>query len=193
MARVKGFNIEDAENKALNLFWEKGYEATSVNDLVNKLGLSRSSIYDTFIDKRQLYIRALNNYGSHKLEKMHEDLLNTEDVYSVFETFLKETFDKPEESSENKGCFIVNSATELGYADAEISEIVNSYKTEIENMFSHYIYHAKKSGNIKSDLPDIILARIFFNTITGLRVASRSKADPSSSQDIVNATMALLR
>jgi TetR/AcrR family transcriptional repressor of nem operon len=193
MARAKEFDIEDAENKALSLFWEKGYEACSVNDLVQNLGLSRSSLYDTFGDKRQLYLRVLDKYRKSRLEKMHEALRKTEDIYSAFETFLSESYNKPGNNSENKGCFMVNTATELGFADTEFSEIVNSNKTEIENMFSHFIHQAKQSGNIRSELSDITLARLLYNTMTGLRVASRSKADSAASQYVVKATLALLK
>ncbi|MEX1188957.1 MAG: TetR/AcrR family transcriptional regulator [Bacteroidia bacterium] len=193
MARVKEFDIQEVEEKALTLFWEKGYEGCSVNDLVQTLGLSRSSIYDTFGDKRQLYIRALDRYKKSGLEKMHESLKNTDDIYSVFEIFLNESYIKPEASEQNKGCFMVNTATELGFADEEFSKIVNSNKTEIENMFSHFIHQARQSGNIKSELSDITLARILFNTMTGLKVASRSKADSAASQDVVSATLALLK
>lgn len=193
MARAKEFVLDDIEDRAISVFWEKGYEACSINDLVQNLGLSRSSIYDTFGDKRQLYLRALDKYRKSGLEKMHEALLNTEDIYSVFETFLNESYKKPGNNSENKGCFMVNTAAELGFADTEFSEIVNSNKSEIENMFSHFIHQAKQSGNIRSELSDITLARVLYNTITGLRVASRSKADSAASQDVVEATMALLR
>ncbi len=193
MARAKEFDLDDIEDRAISVFWEKGYEGCSVNDLVQNLGLSRSSIYDTFGDKRQLYLRALDKYRRIGLEKMHEILRGTEDIYAVFETFLNESYNKPGNNSENKGCFMVNTATELGFADTEFSEIVNSNKTEIENMFSHYIHQAKQSGNIRSELSDITLARVLYNTMTGLRVASRSKADSAASQDVVKATLALLR
>ena len=193
MARAKEFDIEEVEDKALSLFWEKGYEACSINDLVQKLGLSRSSIYDTFGDKRQLYLRALDKYRKSVLEKMHDALRHTGDIYAAFETFLNESYDNPGNNSEIKGCFMVNTATELGFADSEFSEIVNSNKTEIENMFSHFIHQAKQSGNIKSELSDITLARVLNNTMTGLRVASRSKADPAASQDVVTATLAMLK
>lgn len=193
MARAKEFDIKDAENKALSLFWEKGYEACSVNDLVLNIGLSRSSLYDTFGDKRQLYLRALDKYRKSRLEKMHEALRKTEDIYSAFETFLNDSCSMPGANVRNRGCFMVNTAIELGFADAEFSEIVNSNKTEIENMFSHFIHQAKQSGNISSEWSDIALARVLYNTITGLRVASRSNADYAASQDVVEATMALLR
>src|SRR5579871_2078456 len=124
MARIKEFDTNEALDKAIDLFWDKGYNACSMQDIVEGLGLSRSSIYETFGDKRQLFLEALKKYQRAALEAMEKDINAASDVREVLKQIFGSILPGNQNCSLEKGCFMVNSAIELAPHDPEIAAIV---------------------------------------------------------------------
>ena len=146
MARTKEFDTDEVLSKAINLFWDKGYNGCSMQDVVDGLGLSRSSIYETFGDKRQLFLEALKKYQYEGLKALEEDINTTSDIRQsltkVFESVIPQSQDSPLQ----KGCFMVNSAVELACQDPEIAEIVRVNRLEVEDILCKAIEKGQQSG-----------------------------------------------
>lgn len=193
MARTKQFNEEEILDKAISLFWDKGFNGASAQDLVNHLGLSRSSIYDTFSDKHTLFIKALQQYRKQSSDGLKEVLSNSKDVKEAIRTIFKQAVLETLQASENKGCFMVNTTTELAIHDAEIAKIVNDNRNEMQNLFFEAIQKGQEMGNISKDKNALALSRFIFNSYSGIRVSARSLGmDKETLDDIVKVTLSVL-
>ncbi len=193
MTRSKLFNENDVLDKAVQLFWCKGYHGTSAQDLVDALGISRSSLYDTFGDKRQLYIKALQQYRSVAakglINMIEESTQIDKTVEQIFRMAVKESLaDKL-----TKGCFVVNTTVELAPHDKEIASIINENMNDIEDALCLGIKKGQEQGVFTKHQNARAFARFLFNNISGLRVAAKSGADKKVFDDIVRVTLSVLK
>jgi len=192
MARIKAFNKEEVLKKAVDLFWAQGYNATSANDLVNHLGLSRSSLYDTFGDKRQLFLLSLEQYHNKIIGQMISFIENSDDIRATLVSLFEFIIDQDIASKVPKGCFMVNSAIELSAFDPEIAVIVNANQRSVEHALEMALEKARQNGQLRASYNPDSLSKFFFNTISGIRVAIRSKQDPKALKEIVKVSLLVL-
>jgi TetR/AcrR family transcriptional repressor of nem operon len=113
MARPVKFNKLDVLDRALEVFWEKGYEATSLSDLIDAMALSKSSFYNTFDNKHQIFIEALCRYNECMAAPLRESLSESSSGLEFIRALFTEIIGQAEASSGLKGCFLVNTATEI--------------------------------------------------------------------------------
>lgn len=193
MARTKEFDKEAILDKAVDLFWFKGYNGSSMQDVVDTLGLSRSSLYDTFGDKRQLYLAALERYRIQAAGGLIDMVNNSKNTVRS----LEKIFDMLVNNSFNdrlpRGCFMVNSAVELAPHDRDIDKIVRDNMLDIENAFFQLLKKGQDSGEVSKDADARALARFFFNSISGLRVAAKSGVEKKVYKDIVKVTLSVIK
>jgi TetR/AcrR family transcriptional regulator, transcriptional repressor for nem operon len=193
MARTKVFDEEIVLNKAVNLFWEKGYNGTSAQDLVDELEISRSSLYDTYGDKYQLFKNSLLQYR----KKFAGSMIEMIDKSVDFEKTIKDVFQyvvtESLQEKFSKGCFMVNSAVELAPHNSEIAQIVNANMQDVEDALFRIIKKGQDAGQFSKNNTARSLARFVFNAISGLRVASKSGADKKVFDDIVKVTLSALK
>ena len=192
MARTKDFDEKEVLEKAIQIFWHKGYNGTSMQDLVDGLGISRSSLYDTYTDKHTLFVKALESYqnsGSSKVEK----IVNTPGpAKETVKKLLEFVADELLGDKDQKGCFMVNAEVEVAPHDAEINNLVCKNDQQMEDAFYQVIKKGKESGEIKNSQDARALSRFFFNTVKGIRVTAKSTTDKSVFDDIINLTVAVL-
>jgi TetR/AcrR family transcriptional repressor of nem operon len=193
MARTKVFDEEIVLNKAVNLFWEKGYNGTSAQDLVDELGISRSSLYDTYGDKYQLFKNSLLQYRKKFAGAMIEMIEKSDDFEKTLKDIFQYVVTESLQEKFSKGCFIVNSSVELAPHNSEIAEIVNDNMRDIEDALSRLIKKGQDIGQFSKSHSARSLARFVFNAISGLRVASKSGADKKIFDDIVKVTLSALK
>ena len=193
MARTKEFDEDLILQKAVQLFWHKGYNATSAKDLVDGLGISRSSMYDTFGDKRNLFILSLQKYSSEMMQALNEMNANTTDpeylIQCIFESALANSLN----NKLAKGCFTINTAVELAPHDKEIAGIVNGCLQDTEDLLFKTIKKGQSTGVFISKQSPRKLARFLMNSITGIRVASKSSADKKILEDIITVALSVLK
>lgn len=192
MARTKEFDTDDVLNKAIDLFLDKGYNGCSMQDVVDGLGLSRSSIYETFGDKRQLFLDALKKYQRESIEEMRRNVDEGNDVRqtlaNIFESILPDNLN----GSLQKGCFMVNSAIELAPHDPEIAAIVKSNQQEAEEILSKAVKKAQKAGQVSTTLDALSIARFFYTNFSGVRVTAKSGADRKTLEDTIKVALSVL-
>lgn len=192
MARTKEFDETEVLDKAVDLFWTKGYNATSANDLVETLGLSRSSLYSTYGDKRTLFIKSLERYRKKQVGAMLEMIEKSENTATVIAKMFELVIRQDVRSKVPKGCLMVSSAIELAPHDNEIAKIVQANENDIEETLKIAIDRGKERGDITSKHSSNSLAKFLYNTISGLRVASKSKVDESNLQEVVKLSLSVL-
>lgn len=192
MARTKEFDQAAVLDKAMYLFWQKGYNGTSAQDLVDGLGISRSSLYDTFGDKRALFIKSLQQYNQ-KMGGAVVSILNNathpeQAIRQIFESLVNESV----RDSIAKGCFIVNSAIELAPHDKEVEGIVQNDMKEVEDALAKAVQKGQETGSFSNKNDARAMARFLFNNISGLRVAARAGKSRQELNDVINVLMQAL-
>jgi TetR/AcrR family transcriptional repressor of nem operon len=179
----------------MRAFWARGYEATSMHDLVACMGLNRGSLYATFGDKRSLFIEALRRYDqTHRaawLAAIQTANPPKEAVLAAFEGAIRAALD-PQADGASDGCFLVNTALELSPHDAEIGAIVARGFAETEDFFHAMIAEGRAAGTIPAGIEPRETARSLLGLFIGLRVLARSRPEPALLQAIARQAEAML-
>lgn len=193
MARTKEFNEDQALDKAIEIFWHKGYNGTSAQDLVTHLGLSRSSLYDTFGDKQKLFAQSLQRYQSNAQNQIVALFDQSENIKETLRDIFKQAVIESLEDRITKGCFMVNSSVELAMHDEEIAKIVKNNSQIMEEVFTNAVQKGQDSGHISKANSAKVLARFIFNNYSGIRVLARTgERDKQVYDDIVKALFSML-
>lgn len=192
MPRVKLFNENEVLNKAMNLFWKQGYSATSVQDLVNNLGINRASLYDTFGDKEKLFRKAFEHYRKTNIEGLTLFFQSHPDTKQGFSKLFEIAIDEAIIDKDKKGCFVVNTTTELIPGDDNILPLLEENKRTIENLFYDYLKKGKDKDQLKPTQELKSLASLLYTLYTGLRVVSKVNPNKKRLVDSINVALSLL-
>ncbi|SDF18420.1 TetR/AcrR family transcriptional regulator [Chitinophaga filiformis] len=192
MPKAKQFDELEVLKKAEKVFNEKGYNGTSMDDLVQATGLSRSSIYDTFGDKHGLFLKTLENYQASQDKAMQQQFTKTDSykkkIRAVFDYMINDIVtDKT-----RKGCMMVNANMELNCVDKEVAEMALTTMEEMEQQFAMWIKEGQSTGEISKKFPAKALAKNLYNNIMGLRVTGRNRPDYDTLREITKITLSLL-
>jgi TetR/AcrR family transcriptional repressor of nem operon len=193
MARTKEFDPDAVLQSALELFWRRGYEATSMADLVEHLGIGRASIYATYGNKRELYLKALDRYA----ESRDPDLLDLLSqpgpalpaVRAVVRRFAAEAAD---DARRRAGCFVTNTAAELAPHDPAAARRVALSWEHLETLLHSALVRARAQGELPGDRDPRALARMLLVLMQGLRVVGKASDDPARVRDAAEQALVLL-
>ena len=192
MARTKEFDEEVVLNKAVDLFWYKGFNGTSAQDLVDELGISRSSMYDTFGDKHAIFIKSLQRYCKKLAGSMVTYIDQSENVEATIKQIFKVASAEAVEDKLSKGCFMVNTIIELAPHDKDVAAIVKQYIQDIENALCRAIEKGQDQGVFSKRQTARSLASFLFNNLSGIRVASKLGTDAKVYDDVVSVVLSVL-
>ncbi|GJI60373.1 MULTISPECIES: TetR/AcrR family transcriptional regulator [Bacillus] len=190
MARSKEFDEKAVLRKAMELFWEQGYEKTSMQDLVNHMGIHRRSIYDTFGDKRSLFLAALNYYEELIVNEMESIISSTSSIKQAIRDVFIFVLNSIEQYP--KGCLSVNAATELSLLDKEIGRIVTKMFNRTEDMFNNLIKRGQTSGEISKEIKSDNISRFLHNNLVGIRVLIKTNYSKKELESIINLALSVL-
>lgn len=171
MARSKEFDPEVAVDRAMGLFWERGYEKSSLQDLVVRMKVGRRSLYDTFGDKRTLFLRSLSRYITRQEASAQEVADAAADGRSAIGALLKTSL--VEGSIDDRGCLAVNSATEVSPGDAEVARKVDHHFATTRQLLTELLRQGRRDGSVASSRDPELLSAVLFNAWLGVRVQMR--------------------
>ncbi len=191
MGRPREFDREAVLDRALEVFWERGYEATSVQNLVDGMGINRGSLYDTFGDKHTLFLAALDRYDQVWVTRVVDALAEPGPVRARVRGVFEEASCEAARA-ERRGCFATNSAVELAPRDSCVAERFAGTLTRVETAFRRALLEAQRGGEIAADSDAPALARVLTSGLLGVRVMARAGADPDPLRDAVRVTVATL-
>jgi len=191
MAGKKSFQPEQALDKAMGLFWKQGYEGTSIEDLVQYMGLGRGSLYDTFGDKHALYLAALSQYLAKYQAQAVEFLEQTGRLSEILERFFQAFIEELVSDPARRGCFLVNASVEMAPHDPEVNTIVQSALQEIEEGFYRLLIKAQVAGDLSWTQDPHQLAHFLSGVLVSIRVMARAKRDRRVLQDVVKTALAV--
>ncbi|WP_163830914.1 TetR/AcrR family transcriptional regulator [Spartinivicinus ruber] len=175
MGRPIEFNRDEVLDQALEVFWNTGYTATSVADLVEATSLKPGSLYAAFKSKRGLYMAAIDCYAQRRLDKQVCCFESIDSPLAAIKLYFEQLTTDILQDNESKGCFLVNTLLEVAPHDEGIHQKVSSYLRQIEAGFRHMIEKAQKSGEITADKDPKTLSQLLMIGITGLRVLTGTK------------------
>jgi TetR/AcrR family transcriptional repressor of nem operon len=192
MARPRGFDEAAALDAAIQCFWSRGYEATSVRDLADAMGIAGPSLYNAFGDKRTLYRRALEHYVERGFCERIRRFESRLEPRAAIGAFFDEIIELSLADEQRKGCMIVNSALELAPHDPEFQAALTDVLRDMEAFFHRCVKAAQDTGAIDAALPADDLARMLLGLLMGLRVLARSRPEPELLRGLVRPALALL-
>ncbi|HEY2527743.1 MAG TPA: TetR/AcrR family transcriptional regulator [Xanthobacteraceae bacterium] len=192
MARPREFNETTALNAAIDCFWHRGYEATSVRDLAAAMGLSGPSLYNAFGDKRALFVRSLERYLDCSPRARIKRLEVSLPPEIAVRRFIEEIIDRSLSDPDHRGCFLINSALEVAPHDEELRALIADRLGEIEAFFRRSIVRAQSNGTVPADRSAKDLARLLLGVLLGIRVLARSKPDRALLEGVARPALALL-
>jgi len=191
MARTKAFEETEVLDKIQKLFWRKGFNGTSVDDLVKESGLSRSSLYDTFGDKEKLFHLSLKKYRDENTSQMLTMIEGSNDIKKTIQSIFDYVFDDIEE--QNKlGCLMVNTAIELAPHKTKIAKMVDENMEVLHAALTHKIKQAQKARQVKTNLDASAFAALLINTLNGIRVGERHQFDKKKQKSAAKLIIDLL-
>ncbi len=192
MARTKEFDPDAALQAALELFWRRGYEATSMADLVSHLGIARASIYATFGSKRELYAKALERYSEQHGPDIVVELSQPGPALPAVRAVVRRFADEAAADHERRGCFVTNTAIELAPHDAAMARRVGASWDSIETALTSALIRARAQGELPAGRDPRALARMLLVLLQGLRVIGRPTDQPGRLADAATQALALL-
>ncbi len=190
--RPKQFDPDCALDRAMMLFWERGYERTSLGDLLAAMGISRQSLYDTFGDKRKLYLAALDRYRARQMRELVAELFDDDAslpaIRSVFERSIRGA-----SCGSRRACMLGTSTLGRGDADEEVLDRVRNTLHETEDRFEAAIRNALHKRELTDVKDPRAVSRHLVNTLQGISVLSKGGASPEELRDVVEVALSVLR
>lgn len=189
----KQFDVNAVLDKAMQAFWSRGYEATSMQNLVDNTGVNRGSLYATYGDKRALFLAALRMYDDRNRQKRLAELEARygprEAIRQMFLSFTSHASEK----GGNRGCFLTNTALELAVHDAEARRIVAHAQTEIEAFFFRMVKKGVAQGEIGPQVKPGETASGLLASLIGVTVLMRSRPERVLLQTIIDDALRRLK
>ena len=193
MARTKEFEPEKALTMAMDLFWRRGYEATSVHDLLEEMGIGRGSMYDTFGDKRALFLAALERFEETRVSRADEILEGSASAVEGISRLFETTIEGLVSYEPRRGCLLANTAVELAPHDEQIARRISCYVRRTEDAFERALVRGRATGEIPADKDPKALARFLVSILHGVRVLARAGVDRAVLDDSVRTALEALR
>ncbi len=193
MARPREFNQGEALESAMQLFWAKGYEATSLSDLVGAMGLSKSSFYDTFGSKHALFLSAIDHYNETVASRRAAALIagaggGRAGIAAVFERIAGDMAGR----DGRRGCFVNNCAVETAPHDDAVAERVCAGFACIEEAFYEAVRRGQVDGEIAAGRDARALARFLTSSLNGLIVMAKADPDRAALEDVVGVVLSAI-
>jgi TetR/AcrR family transcriptional repressor of nem operon len=191
MARTKEFDPEEALDRALDIFWRRGYEGTSLRDLLEGMDISRQSLYDTFGDKRSLCLKVLARYEDLTMQGLIQ-LLQGRGTLTAIRGFAAYFLHEVVHDGDRGSCLMATTALEVGRADPEIQSVVKAYFTRIEVQIHTVLASAMEAGQLAPDRDLRALARHLVNAIHGLGIMGRAGFSRPVLRQMLNVALSVL-
>lgn len=186
------FDPDDALAAAMRLFWSQGYEATSLQDLLGRMGIARSSFYQAFRSKHALFIRAVDRYRDGLVADLRTRLAAAESGLAFLRDMLASVADDARGKNRPRGCLVFNSAAEFGQSDAQVAATVATSIDAFACVFADAVRRAQREGDIDPGKDPDLLGRHMVCSMSGLRTLAKAGAKPREILDLAEISISAL-
>ncbi|MBL8750103.1 MAG: TetR/AcrR family transcriptional regulator [Planctomycetes bacterium] len=191
MARPKEFDVDDALQRALEVFWQRGYDATSLQHLVAAMGIQKASLYATFGDKHSLYLAALRRYQHETLEELTAHLAGAASPYRAVVEFLDEVLRHTARDG-RRGCLCVNANIELAPHDESVADLLRQHHERMESLLAATLDRARTLGEIPRKADPRALATFLLGIVVAINVLGKQRATRRQLQALRDQAVAAL-
>lgn len=188
----KKFDSDVVLDKAMHAFWAHGYEATSIQDLIDCMGINRGSIYAAFEDKRNLFLLALERYETHYRRTFLAELRNSQPPRGAITSLFDSVVETALGDEGRNGCLLVNTAIEMAAHDEGVAEVVSRGLEETQMFFQDMIEDGQQRGEIAGTIDARETAIALLGLLTGMRVLARSRPEREVLEPLAKRAKALL-
>lgn len=185
MPRNKSYSKDEVLEKAMLVFWENGYEATSVRQLEKAMGINQFSIYASFSNKKGLFIESLKNYRKYVKTNRFQNLLKDHARLSDLEVFFWDFTKAIKQGNMFNGCLVVNTAGEMGAKDENITRELNNYFTFIKEMMKNVLKNSLEAGDISQAIDIEQHSNFLLGIMQGLSIGTKVLSEKQI-KDIIN-------
>jgi TetR/AcrR family transcriptional regulator, transcriptional repressor for nem operon len=192
MARLREFDTDEVMEAVINAFWARGYEATSLADLMTVTGLQKGSIYKAFGDKHSLFLKALQAYLD-RLYSLSRQILEHPDPEQAMQSWLGLLSGDGTETTANQGCFAVNSLIELAPHDPEVANLLERQFNRVGQLLERTIARGQATGVFRQDLSAQQLRQLLLVIANGTLAAARASFLKPTLPDVTASLMAVLK
>lgn len=192
LGRPRKFDETAVLEHAVQQFWTRGYEATSVRDLAAVTGIGMTSLYNAFGDKRALFLSALAHYSASRTGACLQSIERLASPADRIRQFVSRIISSASGDRDRLGCLVINTAIELGPHDAEVAELVAGHLREVEDFFRTNFEAAQLAGEADTSVSAEDAARSFSALMFGLRVLARTRPDRETMEGAARPLLRLL-
>jgi TetR/AcrR family transcriptional repressor of nem operon len=192
IGRPRNFDSEQALESATQVFWSKGFEATSLADLIEAMEISKSSFYQTFESKHKLFQDCLDYYQGSFIVSMTDSLLQAKSGRAFIENIFKAMPDKAKSSCDRRGCLIQNCVSELAQRDPVIAKVIAKSIKKITAVFLSAVKRAQQEGDISNNKKPLPLARYLLSSMNGLTTMIKAGASPTEVKEVTQVVLTAL-
>src|ERR1700761_2278947 len=187
--RPRTFDVDAAVERAMGVFWSRGYHATALPDLLQATRLSRGSLYAAFGDKHSLFLRALDRYIADAVARMDIELDPRGDPVDGLRAYLAGYVDRTSGANGRRGCLLVATAMELAGQDAEVGRRIAGFFKTMEARVAAALSRAKAEGKLADGVEAASAARILVCFVEGLRVVGKTAPTRNTTQATADALL----
>lgn len=193
VGRPRKFNQEESLESAMEIFWEKGYEATSLADLMEATGLHKGSIYQTFGDKHSLFVMALKHYNNKLFRDLQQTTARADNALDAVRLAMFQVIDISLSENECKrGCLAMNTLVEKAPHDPEIRQVLDSMIKQRTRFILGKVKQAQLDGGLRSDWPAERVTALIQTTFVGLGAMLKGTMSQDQARQIVEDELKLL-
>jgi TetR/AcrR family transcriptional repressor of nem operon len=182
----KSFDEEVAVEKAMEVFWGRGFDSASMAELIAQTGVNRGSLYNAFGGKKTLFVRALLKYDRDRRQALLAELEALDDPLRAIGEFFDRIVASTVTDTDRKGCFLFNTVSESGTHDAEVNDIVANGLREIEGFLRRSIEVGQARGDIRKDIDPVSKASALLALSLAIRVLGRSPYSETALRSIAD-------
>ncbi|UZR97024.1 TetR/AcrR family transcriptional regulator [Chondrinema litorale] len=192
MPRVKQFDKDEILAKAMNLFWQKGYHATSIGDLVEYTGVNRQSLYSTFTNKDELFNQAFERYRTIYLNKACDFLSTKSSAKEGIKDFFLKAIDNSLSDPEHKGCFVLNTTTEMVPENPNLMRVIAEHQQTFEKILIEFMEKGITLGEFPENIDLKSTAAFLITLYNGLVVMSKFRTEKEYLTNILDTALKVL-
>ena len=192
VGRPRQFEHDKALGAAMGVFWVKGYEAASVQDLLDAMGINRGSMYDSFGDKHDLFIKAIEHYGRTIMAEVLDTLEADGSPLGNIRRLMHRWASTGTDRKQCRGCLLGNTVVELAPRDAQVARLAGSMLGKLEKSLQRALQRAVAAGELARNADTRALARFLTSTLQGIMVMAKAGAPPAALRDIAGVSLVAL-
>lgn len=175
MGRTRGFDTDSVLDCAIDLFWEKGYEGTGIQEICRVTGLNPGSVYSAFGDKHGLFVAAIRRYMVEVSQKTIESLHRSDSAKAGVDEYFEILVGSIVDGKRRWGCLVTNSIVEFAMRDPQIAEIYRAHLARLESAFSAVLERAKREGDLAASVDTLEGAAFLVCTVQGINVLAKTQ------------------